>query len=73
VFRLLFCNHYQADPKNIKKKENTVAISGGDLGLCTLLYKTYDTHNIYDTNNTIVGLKICNYKILNDWIVATVV
>jgi len=37
-----------------------------------MLCKAYNKHNIYDTNNKIVGLKICSYKILYDWIGATV-
>ena len=56
----------------LKRRENTVAILVGDLGIYSVLYKAYNTHNIYDTNNKIVGLKIYNYKILYDWIIETV-
>jgi hypothetical protein len=45
MFRLLYCSHRQADPKNIKKGNNTVAIFDGDLCLYRVLYKLYKAHH----------------------------
>jgi hypothetical protein len=63
MFRLLFCSHYQADPKNIKGGNNTVAILVGDLGSYFVLCKVYNVHNMYIMKNKMVGVKMYNYKI----------
>ena len=39
MFRLLLCSHRQADLKNKKEANNTVAMFVGDLFLYPLLYK----------------------------------